>query len=201
MAETLRFDRIQRQKISSRTKHKMVDKKIKTKTKGTKKTKSLSLAKKLSLTEEVVKELFKLVGVKVEVGVVEDKDNEAIRVNLSSEGETGLLIGSRGETIDSIQSVLGMIFRQRTGEWQRIIVNVADWRERQESKLKDLAEKTALRVKESGKPQPLYNLSASERRIVHLSLLDDEDVETESVGEGRERCLMIRLKSGEKSKQ
>ncbi len=148
---------------------------------------------KIILIEELANELINLIGAKAKIKVWEDKENEAFRVDIETE-EVGLLIGHHGETLNSIQTILGMIFRQKTGEWTRIIVNVGDWREKQEEYLKHLAEQTAARVKETGQEQPLYNLSPSQRRIIHLTLSSDPSLETESIGEGRERYLVVRPK-------
>lgn len=146
---------------------------------------------KIKTVEKATKELLELMGSVAKVEVVEDKKNEAILVNLDSSDETGLLIGRHGETILSIQTVLGMIVKQKTGEWIRIIVNVGDWREKEEAHLKELAVQAAGRAKETGEPQYLYNLSSAQRRIIHLFLLEDAEVKTESQGEGKERFLAI----------
>jgi spoIIIJ-associated protein len=149
---------------------------------------------KLPLVEDLAEELFSLMGTKAKPDVFEDKKNDAIVVDVQNEEEAGLLIGNRGETLLSVQSILGMMFRQETGEWQRIIVNVSNWREKQENRLRELAAQTAERARALGEPQPLYNLTGSQRRIVHLALADDKDIETESFGEGEERYLVIRPK-------
>lgn len=146
------------------------------------------------LVEKIVKELFSLLGTKSKPMVSEDKDNDAILVKIETEDEAGLLIGNRGDTLDSIQSILGMIYRQRSGEWKRILVNVADWREKQQDRMTQLAIQAAERAKASGEPQSLYNLSAGQRRMVHVALVDNEQVVTESQGEDRERCLVVRPK-------
>ena len=117
-------------------------------------------------------------------------------VDIDAKEETGLLIGRRGETLNSIQTILGIMARQKTGEWARIIVNVGDWREKQESHLKELADQAALRAKETGQPQPIYNLSASQRRVIHLALAEDPEVETISEGEGEERYLIVKPANG-----
>jgi spoIIIJ-associated protein len=149
---------------------------------------------KLKTIESLAKKLFTLIGSKATVSVKEDKDNEAILVNLESTEETGLLIGRRGETLNSLQTILGMMARQKLGEWVRVIVNVGDWREKQENYLEDLANEAALKAKETGEAQPIYNLSAGQRRIIHLALADDSDVETVSQGEGGERFLLVKPK-------
>lgn len=144
--------------------------------------------------ENIAKKLLGLMGTKAVPHVSKDEENEAVAVNIETDEESGLLIGPRGETLNAIQTVIGMIFRQKTGEWQRIIVNISDWRERQEERLSSLAYQSALRAKETGEAQSLYNLNASQRRIVHMALADDKEVETESAGEGRERYLVVKLK-------
>jgi len=144
--------------------------------------------------EEIAKKLLELMGVDVKLTVEEDKDNDAIMVDIEAQEEAGLLIGKGGSTINSIQVILGMIFRNKTGEWKRILVNVNEWRDKQESYLKRLAESAAQRAKETGSPQNLYNLNSSQRRIIHLYLSEDSELETESQGEGSSRYLLVRLK-------
>jgi spoIIIJ-associated protein len=87
-----------------------------------------------------------------------------------------------------------MIYRQENGEWKRISVNVGDWREKQEEYLSEMAKVTAERAKQTGEPQNLYNLSPSQRRIIHIALSEDKEIETESVGEGEERYLVVKPK-------
>ena len=73
-------------------------------------------------------------------------------------------------------------------------MNVADWREKEQGRLQNLAEITAERVKETGESQSLYNLTSAQRRIVHLELSKNKNVETESLGEGKDRYLIVNLK-------
>lgn len=148
----------------------------------------------LLLVKEITTKLFKLMGIKSKPEISEDKENEAILVDIKTDEEAGLLIGNRGETIDSIQSILGMIFRQKTTQWKRIIVNVADWREKQKNRLSELANQVAERARMSGEPQPLYNLNPGQRREIHLALSEEKDIETESLGEGKERYLVVKPK-------
>ncbi len=152
------------------------------------------MKKTLSLAKKMANELLSLMGTKAQVKASEDKKNEAVRIDIETEEETGLLIGRHGETIEAIQSILGMMLKKKTGDWVRIIVDVGGWREKQEERLRDLATQTAERAKETGEGQPLYNLSPAQRRVIHLTLADDPDIETESAGEDEERYLIIRPK-------
>jgi len=149
---------------------------------------------KTSLIKEVEslsKELLKLMSSKGKIEVSEDKENDAIRVDIESDDEAGLLIGTRGETLNAIQIALGMMIKQKTGEWKRIIVNVGDWREKQEEHLKEIASQVAERAIETDEPQTLYNLKPSHRRIVHMALKETGGVKSESFGEGEERYLVV----------
>jgi spoIIIJ-associated protein len=143
--------------------------------------------------KKLAKELFSLMSVEVDFEVKEDKDNNAVFIDIDAGEETGLLIGHRGDTIAAIQAALGMMVRQKTGEFARIIVNVGDWREKQEDQLRRLAEQAAQRARETGESQPLYNLNSAQRRMVHMILSEQEDVETESHGEGQDRYLVVNL--------
>jgi len=148
----------------------------------------------LILLQETTDSLLALMGTEAKASVSEDKENDAFVVNIDAKDESGLLIGKRGETINSLQMVLGMIFRQKTGEWKRILVNIADWRDKQETRLKDLALQAAQRVRETGEEQQLYNLSPGQRRTIHLFLAEEEGVKTESMGEGSDRYLVVKPK-------
>jgi spoIIIJ-associated protein len=154
------------------------------------------MKKNVEILEKLSNELLSLmsiVGAKTEVGY--DKENEAYVVNIEAVEETGLLIGKKGETLASIQLILGVLLKQKVGEWNRVVVNVGDYREKEESYLRNLATATADRAKETGQPQSLYNLKPWQRRIVHMTLSEDKDLITESMGEGEERYLVVKTKS------
>ena len=157
-------------------------------------TSDTSVKDKIKIVEEYAVELLTLMGTSAKIEVYEDKNNDAIKVDIKSEEELGLIIGKRGETLLSIQSVLGMMVKQKTSDWVRIIVNVGDWREKEEQYLENLAMQTADRVKDTGEAQELYNLSASQRRIVHMVLSEVDGIETESLGEGKGRYLIVKPK-------
>lgn len=150
---------------------------------------------KISLVQGLVDQMLELMGTKAKATVEEDKENEAIKVDIDAGEETGLLIGKHGETLDAMQLLLGMMMRQKEEEWVRVILNVGDWREKQEEHLQGLASQAASRARETGEPQTLFNLNPSQRRIIHLALSEEKDIETESAGEGKERYLVVKQKS------
>ena len=156
-----------------------------------KKSEKSTSKKDIAQVEELATKLLQLMGTKAKPKVSEDSDNDALVVDIDGGEESGLLIGSRGKTLSSLQVILGMMYRQKKGDWKRIIVNVSDWREKEEGRLRQLAVQTAERVKTTGEPQNLYNLTAAQRRVVHLTLAEDKSISTESQGEGNERYLII----------
>jgi len=157
-------------------------------------TKAKKSKSKIEIVESVAEELLELMGVTVKPKVFEDKQNEAIVVSLDNQDEAGLLIGRHGQTIESLQAAIGMLAKEKLGEWTRVIVNVGDWREKQEEYLKSLAVSAAERAKTTGEEQPLYNLTPSQRRVIHIALSEDPEIATESVGEGEERYLVVKKK-------
>lgn len=141
--------------------------------------------------EAIFDKLIELIGIDVSNKVSVDEENQAIKIDINAGEQAGLLIGNRGETLYSLQSIVGMIAMQELGNWVRIIINVDDWRDRQDERLQSLASQTAARAVESGEEQKLYNLKPFQRRIIHMALKENEEVETQSSGEGRDRYLSI----------
>ena len=137
--------------------------------------------------------LLDLMGIKGEISVSEDKENEAVVVTVDTQ-EAGILIGRHGETISAFQLILNQIVNRGQENWQRVLVDCGDYRSRQEESLRSLALNTAEQVKETGEAKALYDLTPAQRRIVHMVLSEDSAIITESEGEGRERHLVVRLK-------
>lgn len=147
-----------------------------------------------TLALEVSEKLLSLMGVTTKPTVEEDLESDTVIVNVGAGEETGLLIGRRGETLQALQTAINLLVRQRLGEWARVVVNVGDWRQKEEERLSSLALSAAQRAKETKEPQALYNLTPSQRRVVHLALSTDKEIETESLGEGAERYLVVKPK-------
>ena len=149
---------------------------------------------KVKTLQELTDKLLELMSTKAKAEVSYDEENQNFVVNIDAGDETGLLIGKKGETLLSIQTVLSVLLKQKTGEWNRVVANVGDYREKEESYLKDLAASTAQRAIETKEPQNLYNLKAWQRRVVHMALAENKDIVTESEGEGDDRFLVIKPK-------
>jgi len=146
----------------------------------------------MNQVKEITGELLGKLEIQGEVTVAMD-ETEAYRVHIATE-ETGLLIGFHGRTLESFQIILGIIVSKKLGKWVRVYVNVGDYREKREEALMYMAQRAAERAVAVGRPVELSNLSASERRVIHLTLSGDERVTTESVGEGGNRILLVKPK-------
>lgn len=142
----------------------------------------------------LVLELLGKVGVEAQVEVQEEGTgvDRSFGVSIEAPEEAGLLIGAHGTTLAAIQSFIAMAIKQKTGEWVRVVVDVGDWRTKHEEHLAVLAHQTAERAKATGQEQMLYNLTPSQRRVVHLVLSEENGVVTESVGEGAARYLVVK---------
>jgi len=143
------------------------------------------------MVEKITQELLKLIG--IEAGVEAKEEEEGILVNLESPDQ-GILIGYHGRTLASLQWILSMIAYRKLGEWTRIVVDIGDYRQRQQERLQAMALNAAKRVKFSGEAYALPYLTSSERRIIHLALAEDPEVTTESEGEGGERRVIVKPK-------
>lgn len=127
------------------------------------------------------------------VRLEESEDTYQITIDVS-EQESGMLIGHHGETISAFQRLLNVSFRDKLND-KRVLLNINDYKQQREEVLKNMAERYAQRAIESGRPQVLPYLSASERLVIHVALKDHDQVATESEGEGAERRLVVSLKN------
>jgi spoIIIJ-associated protein len=126
---------------------------------------------------------------------VEIKAGETNRLNVVGEGDEkeslGALIGRKGERLSALQHLVNLLLSKRVGEWTRILVDVEDYRGRRERQLRDLANRAAERVIETGKMLQLEPMPALERRWIHLALRDHERVATQSIGEEPNRRVVV----------
>jgi spoIIIJ-associated protein len=128
---------------------------------------------------------------KIEAQVTVEDTPEAISLTLQGADE-GLLIGKRGQTLDALQYVVNKILSKQGRENKQVIVDTEDYRKKREEALVSLAEKVSQKVRKTKKPVTLGNMTARERRIIHLTLQSDDTVVTMSRGEGHNRKIIVR---------
>jgi len=154
------------------------------------------MAEKAKIFEKITQELFALLGTKVGLEIKEEEG--AILIQLTTD-EPGILIGYHGQALQALQLLIGLIGFKKNGEWIRTLVNVGDYREKREESLTNMAKSLAQKVKFSGTSQSLPPMSSADRRIIHLALADDQELETVSEGEGRDRHVVIKPKEVNKN--
>ena len=142
------------------------------------------------------KEILEQLMAKLDFDVtVEIKAGETNRLNVVAVGDEreslGALIGRKGERLSALQHLVNLLLSKRVGEWTRILVDVEDYRGRRERQLRDLANRAADRVVETGKMLQLEPMPALERRWIHLALRDHDRVATQSIGEEPNRRVVI----------
>ena len=106
--------------------------------------------------------------------------------------ESGMIIGYHGEVLESMQLILSLMASRKIGRFVRISLEVGDYKKNRSEYLERLAMQTKERVLEEGRPHTLSSLKSWERRVVHLLLQNDEEVVSESMGEGRDRVLVVK---------
>ncbi|MHC1744419.1 MAG: RNA-binding cell elongation regulator Jag/EloR [Syntrophobacteraceae bacterium] len=113
-----------------------------------------------------------------------------VYLNIISNG-SGLLIGKRGKTLNSLQYLVSKILQREVAEGLSVVVDTEDYRTKRESSLVELAQELADKVKKSGRPLTTGPMNAQDRRIIHLALKEDPDIRTKSKGEGNLRRVVI----------
>ncbi len=147
-----------------------------------------ALAAGKAILEQLMHHLGFAVQVEVETG-------ETSRLNVVADGDEkealGALIGRKGERLSALQHLVNLMLSKEMGAWTRVLVDVEDYRGRRERQLRELAERAAARVVETGKMLQLEPMSALERRWIHMSLRDHPAVVTQSIGEEPNRRVVL----------
>lgn len=117
-------------------------------------------------------------------------EEDQIKLDISSNG-SGLLIGKRGQTLQSIQYIVNRMYNRRASKRAHIVVDTENYRERRRQALTEVALNLGTRAKKSGRPASSSPMSAYDRRIIHLALKDDRQVRTKSKGDGALRKVVV----------
>lgn len=121
----------------------------------------------------------------------DDLTGQQVNVIEISGEDLGVLIGPRGETLDSLQFLSRLMVAHKLHRRANFVVDVEGFRQRREQALTRLAERMADKARQRGEAISLEPMSAYERRIVHMALRNAPDVFTESTGEGKQRRVRI----------
>jgi spoIIIJ-associated protein len=142
--------------------------------------------------EKIIKDLFTHLDFKADFQI--KPDGEVLVVNLKTQ-EPGVLIGYHGQTLAALQQIITLMAFKKFNQWIKILVDVEDYREKRKESLEQMAQGVVERVKSSGQSQPLPPMSSFERRIIHMFLAGQPEVESVSEGEGEQRHIIIKAKA------
>lgn len=153
-----------------------------------------AVGRAIAVIETILSHLVDSPKVEQRAGVPDERGS--IRLSLSG-GDSGMIIGRRGQTLDALEHIVNrIVFRDDTDPGLRVSLDVEGYRERRQKSLEELAERLAAKARETGRFVTLNPMSPRDRRIVHLALQSDPSVSTRSEGEGHYRKLVIVPKVG-----
>ncbi|MCG2685956.1 KH domain-containing protein [Candidatus Parcubacteria bacterium] len=148
------------------------------------------MSERLTLVKSKVEDLLEQLSVEA-TAVVEPGEEGAITVDITGQN-LGALIGYHGEGLSAIQLFLSMALHREWNEWPSLYVDVEGYRREREEKVRELAQRTAQKVRFLSVPVALSPMSPFERRIIHLVVEQIEGVVTESEGTGWERHVVVK---------
>lgn len=147
----------------------------------------------LDYTNDFLDRLFKAMKLDVKSNVDYDEENKTMNIVFDGE-DMGLLIGKRGQTLDSLQYIISLVVNKESDSYIRIKVDTENYRERRKATLENLAKNLAYKVKRTRRPVALEPMNPYERRVIHSALQNDRYVETHSEGDEPYRKVVITLK-------
>ena len=137
--------------------------------------------------------VFDAMGIRVTIDVKLNEGDKEMDINLSGD-EMGLLIGKRGQTLDSLQYLVSLVVNKESEEYLRVKLDTENYREIRKETLETLAKNIAYKVKRTRRSVALEPMNPYERRIIHSALQNDKVVFTRSEGEEPFRHVVISLK-------
>ncbi len=143
--------------------------------------------------KDFLKEVFEAMNLIVVVNVTYDEDNRNMDIELSGD-EMGVLIGKRGQTLDSLQYLVSLVVNKDVEDYIRVKVDTEDYRKRRKETLENLAKNIAYKVKRTKHSVSLEPMNPYERRIIHSALQNDKYVTTHSEGDEPFRRVVVTLK-------
>ena len=143
-----------------------------------------------------LKDIFSSMNMAVVIEASYDEIEKEISVELSGD-EMGILIGKRGQTLDSLQYLVSLVVNKEEEDYIRVKIDTENYRQRRKDTLENLAKNIAFKVKRTRHPVSLEPMNPYERRIIHSALQDDRYVTTGSEGEEPFRHVVVSPKKGE----
>ena len=150
-------------------------------------------AKKNQSVEDIAREFLNKVFTAMDIKIVENEKENIVNINIIGE-DMGILIGKRGQTLDSLQYLVSLVINKECEKFNRVKLDTENYRERRKATLENLARNISLKVKRIKKPVALEPMNPYERRIIHSALQNDKFCTTKSEGDEPYRHVVVMLK-------
>jgi spoIIIJ-associated protein len=160
-------------------------------------------AKKNESVEDIAREFLNKIfaamelTVKIDINIEEDEKENTVNINVIGD-DMGILIGKRGQTLDSLQYLVSLVINKESDKYNRVKLDTENYRERRKATLENLAKNIAIKVKRIKRPVALEPMNPYERRIIHSALQNDKFCTTKSEGEEPFRHVVVFLKKEHK---
>ncbi len=158
----------------------------------------IRVKKKMTLdgvAKDFLSKMFEAMNIEVVIDIDYDEDAGVMNIELNGP-EMGLLIGKRGQTLDSIQYLASLVVNKESDNYIKLKVDTENYRQRRKDTLENLAKNIAHKVKKTYTPVTLEPMNPYERRVIHSALQNDKYVETHSEGDEPYRKVVVTLKKG-----
>lgn len=143
----------------------------------------------INYAKKYIEDLLSFFGLNIDVYAT--SDDEVIQLNVPSTHLNGFLIGQHGDNMRSLQYLTSTALKNNDYSHTRVNVDIADYKKQRADRLKDKAEEWVKKVKDSKEPMDLNPMNPADRRIIH-QLAADYGLSSESVGEGRDRHIVLK---------
>ncbi|MCI9386688.1 MAG: protein jag [Lachnospiraceae bacterium] len=143
-----------------------------------------------AVSKKFLSDVFAAMGIAVEISAKYNDSLRSLEVELSGD-EMGVLIGKRGQTLDSLQYLISLVINKGTTEYIKVKVDTENYRQRRKETLENLAKNISYKVKRTRRPVSLEPMNPYERRIIHSALQNDRYVTTHSEGDEPFRRVVV----------
>ena len=146
---------------------------------------------------QFLEDMFEAMKMAVNIDIDYDEQEKTVDIDLTG-SDMGVLIGKRGQTLDSIQYLVSLVINRNSEEYLRVKLDTENYRQRRKETLETLAKNIAYKVKRTKKPVSLEPMNPYERRIIHSALQSDKYVMTKSEGEEPFRHVVVTMTKDKK---
>lgn len=147
------------------------------------------------MAKQFLGDVFQAMNISADIEIDYNEEEKNMYVNVQGE-DMGVLIGKRGQTLDSLQYLVSLVVNKDTEGYIKVKLDTENYRERRKETLENLAKNIASKVRKTGHAVSLEPMNPYERRIIHSALQNDKYVETHSEGEEPYRKVVVTLKKG-----